>query len=417
MAKTLKEFLKERADRDLLALRALQGASEAFCEGTKYLALVLAHQDGIRSRIEVPHEVIGRAMQTAISAAGETVKKIERTQPDLKSAYPDYPWAAVKRLRDAYAHPVRLFLGGASSEPVMKNWKKLDEYYAKTKPEDRFSGYEPLLEELAGAWNVTLALRHFTHTYKNSKTVNITDHNLGEHISKFQPHIVKKLPWIVAHYNQRHCLIGIGDAIGSTSLFFREAENFPVDPRPILAIRNRAAHFVDPPDHRRKPDDPNMFGELRGIEPGVSNVSESLAKLPRKTQSAESSHWQAQMAAIYYDEMKVHAHLDGNTEMAAQKEVLLDRAVEFITQSSKNPRELQDAFIMATANLISVSKPDEAERVLDYVFARGEAIREPGKIKADMSGLSYPVQVKARQFLDEVIRLSKPIGNKLGQSH
>ena len=408
MTDELKTLLNQRAHDDVRALQALRGAANDFCEGKEMCLPAAGRSVGQKVESHVSPRSIHYACCVAIAAAGEAVKQIERTQPEIIAAYPDYPWLAFKRLRDLYSHPTRSRLNGETLDDK-KYAQVIKDYYKNAKPEDLFQCNDnPLLEEVAGAWKLVDVLGRISYEQRNEPTVNITSHPSLEYVKQRSPGMAEVLPGIVAHYHMRFCMISMGDAIDYTSAFFRGAEDMPVDYKPLLAVRNRAAHFVDPSDQRRKPGDPNIWDEMLAIEPLVKEVADKLTPIPQVKDTTTTERLSNDIAAHYYVNISEMMHHD------PEKLKLLDEVARFGAEPPKKNRTVQDALVMASVRLLETTPMPQAREVLDYVMQRKGEIKHPQAMIEKVTDVSHSTEVTLRRFLEDVARFMEPPGKGLG---
>lgn len=421
--------MQERARddvRDLQLLQPLTGAlrkmpdilsvtvAHALPASPDYATLapqIMAHSPSLLAtehRFETTHEMLHMAASFGLNLAGEASKVIERTRPELIEQYPDFPWVALKRLRDYNSH-----IGRFNQDPQQAGKEKaaairqLNRFMQAMQEQDGNERAIPAADDAA-----TRALRAGLRLCVGLFLLSALNHD-QDRISLDESPQVRQvcdaigcspqfLPMIIAENAQYNLVYSIGDTTERISCFYRRQNESPLSNkrmRNFLSYRDKTAHFggtLEPTAWIKSPKE--MHIAIQTIE----KLDDALAALPLQADEACVENYAQQLATEYQETVL------GKTVLNPQKCAAMDQMVENIT-GHKLPANIENAYVRACGKLLREMPLDRAQHVFDTAMARGN-LKRPAESKRDLTGVSHQWRSAIRDFYDQVAEGMAPPG-------
>jgi hypothetical protein len=305
---------------------------------------------------------------------------------------------------------------------MQKNYEIIDKFF-RAKPQLARPNVadDPLIAQIGNGWDVVNLLMALVRKYQvtgpyqpsvySSIPIQRTDEGPFRGYASSNM-IANLLPLTLKQYVTRQALNNLGDALNEMSSYCREYNNMPVEPRMILALRNRAAHYADMPDNSRY-GTPRLSSET---EMAVAQLSPYLEKLDKFASTVPLSHLPSEQQAAFVDKIATYYEQRACASIRPERLDILNDTAAFICASRKNDPALRVAVVKAMTHLLQVRPAECGQQVLDYLKRNGGAIRSPGKMRAQIEEVPSATRAALNAYLREVVELYSPPRRRLWPS-
>lgn len=414
MAETLHEYMRERAENDFL--REVELLKElAWLKNDRLPHQAFLHGMGEKTPSQTNYEIFAYSAYMGLTMAGEAAKHIERGQPELVERFPDFPFVALKRLRDIYSHPSRHALDESRvvrmNKEIQKCHKKIHDFIlnvdadgiyrnkdGETLPIDNYH-----MECIANGLKWYSLLSSYAKKFKLAEYAPLYGYHDSDELAAGLECSKENLPILIVQAFQRVKLTSVGDNIDNLSLFYFRSKDCPVDRgtmRELILTRNKLAHFSD-----FVCNDQSMGDVPFRIPPLAAKVVSNI--LSRK--APEQSNFCDIRAAEYT--AKLTKHFARNPEKLA----IMDRVVRIVS-ALPGDKTTNDAWLIAFSHYLEKAPPQHANEILDYLEYKKDSkssmpcMRVPENIAASLQDCSHKLRIPIRKLASETIELSRKIG-------
>lgn len=416
----LTSYINNLIERDQSILASAKNICQEYAATHKLFCSALAHATGQYAIDPVDGEVYApdtpihmRAYQLdAIGAhgfcnAGEHVKYLERTHPELIAAYPDFPWGALKGLRNITAHPSKTQhsdIGLSRSS----QWDKVQRYAINliSDPTRKMpSDEDPMFNGIySGIWQfkAMAALTNGADKWDWIQ-VNSTDSarlaadmaGIGSAISYY--------PLLLIGQYRSVLLNGLNDRFNQLSTFTVSAAFPPHERKRIASLQafrgylSHEAIFIG--DNAQKEEalaEALVKGEK--IIKEVSNCLEKPSISEFISPSSMESLREKYLAAILGKERK-----------NAKKLELLEDALTWVSSVSKDSPTIEWSFLQAIGTMLQNLPVNKSEALLLFIKEDiGDDLRKPSTLQNHANRAPHAIRQTLRQTLrDYEERLGK----------
>lgn len=353
----------------------------------------------------VTHETVRLAGNFGLMLAGEACKKIERANPAFVRKFPDFPWTALKRLRNQHAHPARHGhnpeLQQREDDAVEREVQKVEDYLNSNKPlPERYN--QELLALSAGV-RFYKAMCQLRDSEPEGTLIPLQGTPAMREvcctIGVDEPMLEDAIPTMVVEHASYSLLHEINDTISKTSSFYRWRPDSALNNaqiKPMLHLRNRVAHFGGT---LRMDDWQRTSEECRRFTSTILKLSSMLEEVPTADNAAKVDAFVSDLASSY------ESNLLGPIAPDSEKYALLNSAVERITAANLGKNK-ENAVVQTAALLIQRTPVERAEKVLDYAFSK---LKKSPQLKIDKD-CPHAVRADMRDFIHYIDIFMAPPG-------
>lgn len=401
MAKTLREFLEERAKDDLHAAIIVWMSVTPPLGLQRNFALLASDINNHDEDCWLPLSTLTGAAMAGISLTGECIKKIERERPQAIGSNPEIPWASLKRMRDIYTHWEQ---NKFRPEDYEHNKVRLE------KEINRITPYIPSIAHASGVksellLNLCFGLKLYSAIWllmpdRQNDMVRI-NHNAniqeacgvfdGMQPNPLQPNHLTLLFIYMAHRTGLNIAL---DAINRTSCFF-QSENAAFYQGPALKrlrnLRNNWAHFHDLHSETgigiMTPEE--ILESSRCIDTFLRSMKPDFAIITDK----DDVEGYAEKLAHRYERNLMGRDLRDKTKAA-----IIDDAVQWITSTLNDKQRKQaNAAVFAATKMVKALPVQQARETLD--FLKTQSLDDPNQWIEASRNLSPPIKMAVRDFV------------------
>ena len=415
MAETLHEFMRERAENDFL--REFELLKEAaWLKNAGLPRQAILHGMGDRTPSQTNYEIFAHAAYMGLTMAGEAAKHIERGQPELVERFPDFPFVALKRLRDAYSHPSRYALDESRVERMVKDiqkcHKKLRDFTLNVDADGMYRNKDgeslPIdnyhMECIVKGLEWYALLSSYAEKFRLPEYAPLYGHPASDALAADLKCSKEGLPILVVQAFQRVKLTSVGDNIDDLSLFYRRSKDCPLDRatiRDLILTRNKLAHFND-----FVGGDKSMGDITVRIPPLADKVVSDIQSRKAPAHGDVCDVWAAEYTA------KLTKHFAKNTDKLAT----MDRVVKMVS-TMPGDKTTNDAWLIAFSHYLEKASSQSANEILNYLENKKDiksnipCMRAPENIAGNLQDCPHILRVPIRKLASEVIELTKKIGD------
>lgn len=426
MAETLQSYLQSQAQQDVQTLQSLHILTQQFEKMPNHLLATIVYA------LPANIDRINKAMLASISSslppapdaflanpytlklasayglnlAGEAAKCMERNHPDMVAQYPDFPWVALKRLRNVFSHPERYTyndeLVTRENKAVTKDIQKVFSYFQnfKNNPDNLWPyGDNDASPALRAGVRLFLATQFLLESHPDLEHIPITDTPECKIASELMYTNPRNLPMIVSDSAFKVCLNGIGDIIDRASCFYRQQDDSPLSDdkvKHLLHIRDRLAHFgttLSSSDINITPK------ERKQLLKDTAKITQSIGRI---STLEGDGNYTAFLTDQYCNLILGRARND------PAKCKLMDDFVGQLADRNLDSKTM-NAYIRAAGRLIKDSPIVQSTAVIDYLLSK-EDLKYPSRIASDPEGFPSEIKRNLVQFLKRTLQDMAPPG-------
>jgi uncharacterized protein with HEPN domain len=406
MAKTLKEFLGDRAEGDVRALNLAFASMPTTKSAQQNLDKALYDKD---RQILLPCLYVHEAAMVFLNQTGEAIQKVQEEDPELLRQLPSFPWQSLIRLRHAMthigSHTIKLkpeaFKSKMKStrkefEAILENWPAPASEAAYKNPHYRhammslkyFLFFKEIAEGFALDENIPLTQSARVENILWNYTENEREDGVYDKVMKWN------IPLNVVINSIRFRINMTIDALdsGSGLLKLKRPEIYS---SPMIAevrhARNHLAHFED----RLTTDDNHTRTDIQQLALALRSMDDLAKKHPQHGPDASVASETKKLVDEY-----THLIL-GASKHNAQKMTEIDGFTEWVTKNFNGKQRLQEAAIYAAGQIVQLPIT-QAQEILAYIKNNKTALMNPDSLLTSLNGQSNVLQIGVRDFVSNM---------------
>ncbi len=418
MAKTLREFLEERAERDFsYAERIFRnsiiglGTDQRLKQAKKIADMWKFDTPQLSDHTyNIQKAGLYRISLMMLSVAGEAVKKLESQVPDIHDRYPGFPWDNFKRLRDLNVkYGEAIDSGEATDEITVKLNKEVDAINALGEFDSldpKFSGL-PYFRLICVCLNWGSAIDSFTESH-NTDRITIRPTPALKELSSKIGMSQAGLPILFESQSSRDVMHAVFEQLKKPSIFFQKVHPKLYDTthmKTLKDIRNKYAHFVDFFEAHAATTSENYFLDITTFNPEefaslmnvYAHISKNLDRVRQAFYYGKNDEYALAMAKDYERAVLGTAYSD------EAKKALMDEQVQWVTKNTVKSRN-EDAFVVASGDLLQNFSVADARSVFTFIRTRKNELGKPSELIKGVEGQSYVVQAGVKRFAESIKR-------------
>lgn len=427
MAKTLKEFLEVRARHDYRCARLflnnlLKPNQLTMVLKETAIGVVQGDLGKLPTNLSLPRNTILEASSVGANLAGEAAKRIEIETPEVLDMMPDFPWRALKKLRDRSTHFYRD--GGIDSNtPAASEFHALmEEVMAYLNDHQQLTDIEtlkaaeainPHVRSMIYGVSLFSAFFQIAKAHSGETAVDVVQSQAAKEVESLTlvpPHYLPSL--VIGMFLRTRMNLTL-DTIDSTSSFFRETHK-TLYRSPKLEIlrehRNSRAHFDDVLVKQGGLNDGIMLDGL-ACSQLIDQIGNTFKLKPPS--STDHTAVETYISKLTVDYSKT---VLGNAGMSPDKVTTMDKWVAWLDKSlavkKTVRRKTEEACVTAVGTLLQRTPLANAEDVLGFVRKHREALADPQRLITEAAGESKALQSGIRIFVDQMQRVLAPSSSK-----
>lgn len=407
MAKTLREFLQDRAQWDAQALKCAYTAVPPTGWLDKTIKGLLAahrHEDGV----VLPSDMVWEAAQVCLSQAGEALDVMRETEPELFKQLPQYPWNSIIRLRHVVTHygPANEAAFRPDAAKTMtttgeKEYAKL--LQCKMPPDTDVYDKSALYRQAMHSLRFFSFYGHLATGFGPDENIPVTytprvealmdDFGLTADLRDHEGKQVKwSLPLAIMVDSLRHRANMATESFEKTSGLCRMSHPEIFSSPSYAAIRNMRnqwAHFQDrlASEDAQSMTDPNFIFFYPRL---MDQVRMSFRRMP-SGEPSDAAHLIDDYATMIL----------GRAQNDPAKAAAMDQFVSWFVKNFNGKMRLQEAAIYATGQTLQLPLAQAAE-ILDYIRAHKTDLQTPGVLLDDLPKQSHVLQIGVRDYVENM---------------
>lgn len=415
MAKTLDEFLESRAQDDFRSAEVIfkhaskcasfeSRVSAIHSRALMHGSLSLAPSED--TNIFTTKRGLHRAALMMLSVAGEATKKLEKAVPDIRAKVPNFPFEHLKELRDLNIKFGESARTGEEIDAItLKINKEVEALNEMPEFDVRPHKHLPYFYLIAVCMKWATAIEEFKES-SPSEDVLLTPSPALKKLAGELGFSQAAVPVILEALAARDVLNVVHDQIKQPSIFFRKLHPkmfVPTVLEPLKQLRHKYAHFEDffEMDSQTTPDAytvsiTTLVGEeARMLRQVCSQINAQMPKVATALHYDACPQYASQMASDYKMMLLGTAYYDD------AKKAVMDEMVEWVTRNRVKKRS-EDAFVIATGDLLQRATPADAKALLQYVCSRKNSFGTPQEMLEGMEGLGHSMQASLKSFVQRM---------------
>lgn len=413
MAKTLNEFLKDRAQWDYAALTCAYCAIPEARQFNRHTTDILASQRR-GDTIMIGYNYVRDAWIVSICQAGEALDQMREKEPELFKQLPPYPWDAIIQARHVATHYGESNHDAFRPEAHQAMMKKWDTALAKL-GDTHAPNADHIYDQSALFQKAMISLKYASfysaicEGHAPEDVITVTN---SERIRKlYEAYGAEDREAGYEPPNEQNWSIALAAVIDSARLHanlsmdsFEKTSglcrmNYPeifnnVYYGAVKHIRNQWAHFEDRLHIEDKATELHtLFGCLSAME----HLRARFTHVPPSKKSNDAEVARA-VDLVIADYTRL---ILGPAERDTAKCADMDGFVSWIVKNFNGKARLHDAAIYAAGQTLQLPR-EQATQILGYVRDHKTALSDPSKLLEDLPGKCQVLQIGVRDYVNNL---------------